>query len=380
MTKLYDSHASRRAFLKDSACLIAGAMPLYATSQNAYAASASLKGLADYARTCGVSFGAAVRSEPLRNNPLYAQSITRECAVIVPENDLKWWALQPKGGQDFDFTPVDQTLTFADQHKLTMRGHTLIWHGNTPLWLRGATLKSDQAETFMRDYITSVAGRYKGKIPSWDVVNEAVLPKDKRSDGLRNTLFLDALGPRYLDLAFQMTHAVDPTSERVYNDYHLEYAVRDHEAKRKAVLTLLEGFRKRNIPCDTLGIQTHLVAQKIPFDAKVLRRFLSDVADMGYNILITELDVDDAALPQESVQRDQGVSDEVRRVMDVMLDEKRVKSVLTWGLTDQYTWLNEKNKRRPPNERARPLPLDETGERKPMWHALKHVFEHAPKR
>jgi endo-1,4-beta-xylanase len=63
-----------------------------------------------------------------------------------------------------------------------------------------------------------------------------------------------------------------------------------------------------------------------------------------------------------------------------MLDEKRVKSVLTWGLTDQYTWLNEKNKRRPPNERARPLPLDETGERKPMWHALKHVFEHAPKR
>jgi endo-1,4-beta-xylanase len=373
---------SRRQF--GSALIGAGlsvcqSTPSYAAQSAKHTATDSL---AVMAARKGIAFGAAVRSTPLLNDPEYAAMLARECAVVVPENDLKWWALQPRLDQPLDVSRAKRILAFAQKHHMKMRGHTLIWHNNFPKGVDASVITRSNAQSTMRTYIHRVAGDFKGHISSWDVVNEAIELKDGRADHLRQNLWLDALGPEYIDLAFHIAKEADPRAQRVYNDYHLEYAAGFQEKKRHAFLALLDGFKQRNVPCDAVGIQAHLVAKHYAFDAKILRRFLQEISDRGFDILITELDVEEKSIDMslDIPARDQAVSDEVKRVLEVMLDEPRVKSVLTWGITDKMSWLNEGTKRPLAPLRARPLPFDEKGQRKPMWDALAHVFKHAPQR
>jgi endo-1,4-beta-xylanase len=378
MSDFYCPPLSRRQF---GAAMIGAGIAFRSSAVESSPQNAST-GLGSIAARKGLTFGAAVRAHPLLSDAAYAAHIIRECAVLVPENDLKWWALQPHSDRSLHFNPAKGIADFAKKHTMQMRGHTLIWHNNFPKWVEPSIITPTNAQARMRSYIQSVMGAFKGQITSWDVVNEAIELKHGRADSLRNNLWLDALGPEYIDLAFHMAKEADPRAQRVYNDYHLEYAAGFQEKKRHALLNLLDGFKKRNVPCDAVGIQAHLVTKRYAFDAKVLRHFLQDIADRGFEILITELDVEENS-PDMSLDipaRDQAVSDEVKRVLEVMLDEPRVKSVLTWGLTDSLSWLNEGAKRPALPFRARPLPLDENGQRKPMWHTLAHVFKNAPSR
>jgi endo-1,4-beta-xylanase len=187
----------------------------------------------------------------------------------------------------------------------------------------------------------------------------------------------------YLQQAYAAARAADPGCQLVYNDYGFEYATRWHEQRRRALLELLARFRGDGTPVDAVGLQSHLAAGR-PFDAAAWRRFLAEIAAMNYRIVVTELDVTDTALPADVAARDAAVADEYRRFLDATLDEKAVEAVLTWGLTDRWTWLRSAaapaDTLRRDGGQARPLPFDDALRRKPAWTAIAQAFAAAPAR
>jgi endo-1,4-beta-xylanase len=231
----------------------------------------------------------------------------------------------------------------------------------------------------MLEHITKVAGHYAGRIHSWDVVNEAVFPKHGRSDGLRNTPWLEFLGPNYIDIAFRAAVAADPQALLVYNDYGMEYDTPKDEAKRTAVLKLLERLRSQGTPVQALGIQAHLWGGETRFNPRKLKAFLAEVAGLGLKILITELDVTDKHLPSDINLRDRLVAEIYQDYLSVVLDEPAVIAVITWGLSDRYTWLSQQQPRQD-GQPVRPLPLDAQMRRKQAWKAIARAFDQAPAR
>jgi endo-1,4-beta-xylanase len=330
------------------------------------------------AKRVGLYYGAALATRHL-GDPDFPDVFAEECGLLVPEYEAKWAQVQPEPGR-FNFAPMDRLTAYARERHLLARGHTLLWHRSLPAWLGEAVLPSNAAR-LIQEHIGPTVARYRNRMHSWDVVNEAIEPKDGRADGLRVTPWLKTMGPRYLDVAFQAARAVDGDVLLVYNEYGLDYATENDEARRIATLKLLESLRGRGVPVGALGIQAHLGADNRPFDANVLRRFLADVAGMGLRIIISELDVADKALPADPATRDKRVAEEVKRYLETVLDERRVIAVLTWGLSDKHSWLNQaEHAKRADGLPVRGLPLDDEFNRKPMWAAMARAFDFAPVR
>nr|WP_219336128.1 endo-1,4-beta-xylanase [Chroococcidiopsis thermalis] len=325
----------------------------------------------------GLSYGAAVNKNSLSSNPQLAASIDKECVIIVPEWELKWDFLRPTS-TSFDFRPADWLAEFARTHGLLFRGHTLVWHEALPTWFV-KTINSHNARQLLLEHITTVVKHYAGNIHSWDVVNEAINLQDGRSDGLRKTPWLQFIGRDYIEIAFCIAAEADPKAMLVYNDYGLEYDTPEHEAKRKAVLNLLKNLKSKGTPIHALGIQSHLSGDETRFNSDKFQKFLSEIASLDLKILITEIDVKDKNLPVDIKVRDRIVAATYEDYLSVVLNEPAVIAVLTWGLSDRYTWLSEYQPRRD-GARVRPLPLDANFKRKLAWNAIARAFDNAPQR
>ncbi|MBV9420470.1 MAG: endo-1,4-beta-xylanase [Alphaproteobacteria bacterium] len=291
---------------------------------------ATLRGLA---AAKGLLFGAANNTYWLRD-PDFAAAYIRDCGIMVPEYEMKRDTTEPSRG-DFDFTGADALCAFALRNGMLSRGHPLIWYAANPPWLESAVANARDA-TIFTDYIAKLAGRYRGRLHSWDVVNEAIEPDDGRADGLRNSFWLKKFGPGYIDAAFFTARAADPSAMLVYSDFGLEHDSPHNDARRRATLKLLEGLRARRVPVDALGLQGHLVAFGKAINQKKLAAFLNEVTAMGLKILITEHDVDDSGSAIDFTTRDNAVADVSRRMLDVVLDNKNTIGLLTWGLSDRY--------------------------------------------
>jgi endo-1,4-beta-xylanase len=332
------------------------------------------------------AWGAAGADRGSFANPAYADLLKRDCGLLVAENEMKWQALRPSA-TSFDFTRFDAMMAWADANALPVRGHNLLWH--QPKWMPrweeahdfGAT-PARAAENLLIDHITTVCRRYGTRIRSYDVVNEAVDPKDA---SLYQTALSRALGSpeATLDLAFHTARRVAPHAQLVYNDYmSWEPGNATHRA---GVLKLLEGFKARGVPVDALGVQSHLVTQGIDARATIAglegewRRFLDAVTAMGYGLVITELDVRDNALPADFTVRDQAVADFTRGYLDVMLAYPQLRDVLLWGMTDRYSWI-EGFEPRKDKARRRPCPYDAAFKPKPMYTAIAAALAAAPPR
>lgn len=329
----------------------------------------------------GLAFGAAVPSNLLNRSAEFQKILVRDCGLLVGNNEMKMAVVLPEPGRT-DFAPADSVVRFARAHGQHLRGHALVWHEALPGWVAPllTSARRTQAEDFLRRWIATVVGRYRGLIESWDVVNEALAGYGPigREDGLRETPWLAALGPSVYDLAFRFAHESDPRAALTWNEDSLEHAFDWVEAKRNRVLRRLEGMRARGVPVRRFGIQAHLVSDQ-PFDPKAFRRFLRQLGELGLGIEITELDIDDKAFPANPAVRDRAVADFARRFLDVALDEPALLNVVTWGLFDGDTWLNDHpDHRRRDGLRQRPLPLDEAMRPKPFREALIAAFRHAP--
>ena len=312
------------------------------------------KSLDALARLSGHRVGSAVMWAPPGidagsfTNPSYAALLERECSLLVPENQLKWQWVRRGGPQSFDFRAFDAILAYAESKGFKLRGHTLFWTPTKwyPKWLADRQFSSpSEAERLLVDHVQTVCRRYGERIYSYDVVNEAV---DPDTGEIRNTNVTRALGgEHFLDLMFHTARESAPHAELVYNDYMSWERTKEDETHIAGVLKLLEGFRTRGTPVDTLGVQSHIrLLKKAPVDEIVgesegpWRRFLDAVVAMGYKLKITEFDVNDQQAPTEIALRDRMVADYARAYLDVMLAYPQLNDILCWGLCDRYSWLN----------------------------------------
>jgi endo-1,4-beta-xylanase len=328
------------------------------------------RGLRDIAARRGILYGSAAATYELKD-PAFAAALAREAAIIVAEYEMKRSDIETAPGV-YDFSACDALLRYARANNMVLRGHTLVWHAKVPTWMDDA-LTQPHAERQLTDYITAVMTRYRGKLHSWDVVNEAIKPEDGRSDNFRNTIWLKRFGPSYIDLAYHTARAADPDALLVYNDWGFELGAPANDRFRAATLNFLEGALSRGVPIQALGMQGHLFAYGVQVDQRKLATFCEQVRAMGLKILVTEHDVDDSGGPLDIGQRDTTVADASRRFLDVMLAEPALTAVLTWGLSDKFLdapgWRDRLAGRYP-----RMLPLDSDYRRKPMWTAMARAF------
>ena len=321
----------------------------------------------------GVVFGSAAGSYQLGDSE-FAAVLGREAGILVPEYELKRNLIEPSPGH-YDFSGCETLVKFARNFGMGVRGHTLVWHASNPAWLPDA-VQSRRDSSLMTDYIGTVMARFKNNIHSWDVVNEAIAPGDGRKDGLRNSFWLEAFGPAFIDDAFHAARAADPVAQLVYNDWGCEAGAPDNDRFRAATLSFLEQALARGVPIDALGLQGHLAAFGAKVDQTKLARFLDDVKAIGLRILVTEHDVDDTGGPSAADERDRAVADASRRFLDVVLANRATVAVLSWGLSDRFLH-SPGLRQRLSGYSPRMLPLDAELNRKPMWHALAQSFAQA---
>jgi endo-1,4-beta-xylanase len=330
----------------------------------------------------GLLTGCAVNANLFREDEAFRRLLAEQYNIVVPENCLKWNMLRPTA-ETYNFADADSLVAFAEAHGMKVRGHNFVWHEALPGWFAG-TVTRDNVQRFLVDHIHTVGGRYKGKMHSWDVVNEAIWIPDGRPDGLRSSSpWFQMLGPGYIDLAFRTAREADPSALLTYNDYGIEYDNGDEGKKRAAVLALLRRMKADKVPLDALGIQSHLHAASKDGFSRGVRELIDGAMALGLQVFITELDVnDDAVSASDVAERDQVVADVYRSYLATALDGPEVKAVLTWGASDKNTWLNNgtKFRKQHPERLQRPLPFDPDYAPTPAFFTMRETFNKAKKR
>ena len=336
---------------------LAGALALPVQAQD-------LRSLKAIAAAKNIVFGTAAASYELKDADFTA-ALLRDAGQVVPEYEMKRGAVQPRPGQ-YDFAALDMLFGFATRNGLTLRGHPLVWYYANPPWLKEA-LAARRDEKLLTGHIETLLRRYQ--LSSVDVVNEAIAPD---GSGLRPSLWLEAFGPGYIDMAFHAARAANARTRLVYNDFGCEWGRNDRF--RAQQLNLLDSMLKRGTPIDALGLQGHLSAFGPKVDQAKLRAFLNEIRARGLAVLVTELDVDDTGGPSDVVSRDRAVADEARRFLDVVLDFPNTVAVLTWNLSDRYVDPPDEVPLKAAGWRYRKTLYDMQMQRKPLWEALAQSF------
>jgi endo-1,4-beta-xylanase len=370
---------TRREFLKAAAAVTAAVDHVIAALPAAWPATpaevSGAQSLRAHAEARGLLVGCAVVPERLQKEPQYAAVVAGQANILVAENAMKWKALRPAPDK-FDFTGADAILAFALAHQQKVRGHNLCWHEALPDWFAG-TVTKENASQILTEHIKTVAGHYAGKLHSWDVVNEAIDTKSDRPDGLRKSPWFELIGPDYIDLAFRTARAADSTALLTYNDYGIETDTPDQTKKRALVLDLIRGMKERNVPIDAIGVQSHLGATD-PAPGNGLHDFVRELRRMGLQVFITELDVNEKKLEGTEGDQDAGVARVYRDYVTMMVAEPDVTAVLTWGITDRYTWLNSPKFARADGKPQRCLPFDSDYQPTPAFFGLRAALDSRP--
>jgi endo-1,4-beta-xylanase len=367
---------TRRKFLRLASAAAAFPMAAYAMRDKGPHAPvltdvSGPNSLRAHAEARGVLVGAAVVPERLTAEPAYGGLVAAQMNLLVAENAMKWAALRPAADK-FDFRGADELLAFAAEHQQKVRGHNLCWHESIPSWFAG-TVTKDNAQQFLVQHIQTVAGRYAGKLHSWDVVNEAIDTKSGRPDGLRKSPWLELIGPDYLELAFHTARQADPSALLTYNDYGIELDTAEQREKRAQVLMLVRRMKARGVPIDAVGVQSHLsVTDSYP--GAGLQEFVRELAKMQLQVFVTELDINERKLDGSVAERDAAIARLYKKYVTMMLAEPNVKAVLTWGITDKYTWLNAPKYARADGKPQRDLPFDSDYQPTPAFFAYRDAI------
>jgi endo-1,4-beta-xylanase len=299
--------------------------------------------------------GAALSSDYiLEKVPVANKLINREFSSITPENIMKAEVIHPANGK-YDFSMADKFVAYGQKNKMHMVGHTLVWHSQLTPYANEIT-NGDSLRKFMQDHILTVAGRYAGKINSWDVVNEAL-----NEDGtMRNSIFYKLMGEGYIKEAFDLAAKADPKAELYYNDYNIE-----QPAKRAGAIALIKKLKASGTKIDGVGIQGHwslLGASLEEIEATIIA-----FSELGIKVAFTELDFTVIPNPWDlkgaevnqsfaSFEGDpkmnpypKALPDSVQKALTkryaglfkLFLKHKdKISRVTFWGVNDGHSWLN----------------------------------------
>ncbi|MFJ2161092.1 MULTISPECIES: endo-1,4-beta-xylanase [unclassified Streptomyces] len=311
--------------------------------------------LAQLAERHGRYFGSAT-DNPELTDTAYTKILGSEFDMITPGNGMKWYATEPRQGV-FDWTNGDQIVNLARAHHQRVRAHTLVWHSQLPDWLTSRTWTAAELRAVLKKHITTEVRHYRGKVYSWDVVNEAF-----NEDGTyRDTIWYRTLGPGYIADALRWAHQADPHAKLYVNDYNIEAT----GPKSDAYYALAKQLKAQHVPLDGIGFQAHLALQYgYPTTLEDnLRRF----SRLGLDTALTEVDVrmqlpatDDKLTEQATWYRD---------LTEACLAVRRCVGVTIWDYTDKYSWIPAVF----PDEGAA-LPWDELLNPKPAYYALRSAL------
>ena len=286
-------------------------------------------------------------------DPDLVNLIATNFSQVTPEWEMKMESiLKDDGG--FDFTRADAVADFAAQHSLRLHAHTLVWYAQKPVAFERIDGNRAVFENAYRNYIAAVAGRYRGRAVSWDVVNEAV--NDDDSGGYRDCLWRRNLGMDYIPEAFRLARAADDQAILFLNDYNLE----SNPKKRAGFLRLAESLLKAGAPLQGLGTQTHMSIDLAP---GMVTTAMRDLASLGLPIHVSELDVstrigrfDMTSAADKSLRQARLVHETVEAFM--ALPPQQRFAITLWGVRDQDSWLQ-----RSPNPPGvdKPLLFDDQG-------------------
>jgi endo-1,4-beta-xylanase len=274
-----------------------------------------------------VPVGAAVEPHLLATDDAYVRTLLREFNAMTPENAMKWGPVHPEE-RGWRFDPADRLVAFAEASGIEVHGHTLVWHRQLPGWL-DARPPARLAHA-LAGHVETLVARYRGRVASWDVVNEALDDAGR----LRRTIFLRGLGAGYITEAFRLAHAADPQARLYYNDYGAEGG----GAKADAVYALVRRLLDEGVPIHGVGLEMHLRATHPPAPEAIAAN-VARLTALGLAVRISEMDV------------------RIRRVRrgDPLARQRRVyedaiaacaglpgfAGVTFWGVSDAHSWVHD---------------------------------------
>ncbi|WP_162052256.1 endo-1,4-beta-xylanase [Pontibacter pamirensis] len=276
--------------------------------------------------------------------------------AIVAENCMKSGMIQPREGE-FRFDLADQFVAFGEKNDMLINGHTLIWHSQAPRWFfkdsQGNDVSRDVLISRMRNHIHTLVGRYKGRVHTWDVVNEAIM-----DDGSwRKSKFYEIIGEDFVQLAFQFAHEADPEAKLYYNDYSMSNA-----GKRAGVVAMVKDLQQRGVQIDGIGMQGHIGLSHPTIEE--FEKSILAFSGLGVEVVITELDLTVLPSPGQNVGADVSASFEYQQKMNPYANglpdsvgeafhkryldffklfikhQDKITRVTLWGVNDGDSWRN----------------------------------------
>ncbi|WP_291965857.1 endo-1,4-beta-xylanase [Maribacter sp.] len=326
--------------------------------------------------------GAAVNDQLIfEEDSLGAKLAKEEFNTITPENSMKWMYMEPQQGV-FEFETADRYIDFSTKNNIAFIGHNLVWHSQLAEWVERITSK-EELNASLKNHVQTIAARYTGKIHGWDVVNEAL-----NEDGtLRNSLFLEKLGPDYLVNSFKWAEEADPKAELYYNDYNMT-----RKEKRAGAIELVKMLQKNGARVDGIGMQAHWGLTDPTLEE--IETSIIAYADLGIQVMITEFDITvlpnpwdlEGAEVSQNFEGSEEMNPYTKKLPDSVntLLAKRYKDIFSifkkhsdkisrvtfWGINDGVSWLNNW----PIENRTNyPLLFDREYDKKPAYYAVLEV-------
>jgi endo-1,4-beta-xylanase len=328
----------------------------------------------------GVLFGASFATQELdgAHGKDYAKMYTQDARILTSELEFKLATLRPTPDR-IDFYGADRLVEFAEANGMRVRGHTLIWNDALPDWIKA--LSNNAARELLEVHIATVTTRYGGRVAYWDVINEPIGPWDGNPGNLRGGPFYRALGEDYIKRSFQLARKFAPAATLVLNEAQTETNDDNGATFRDSLLSLLRRLKDQGAPIDAVGIQSHL-RTGAQYDFPAYAAYLQEIAEMGYAIHITEMDVNDAGLDGTIAERDAKIAALYGAYLTEVLKLPAVKVVELWQLSDGTSWMKDFNSSGDLKVRkdARPLPYDAEFRKKPAWEAISRALSDAPPR
>lgn len=311
--------------------------------------------------------GVAINNNQLTSN-MDSPVVLKHFNSLTAENHMKIDAMHPQEDL-YRWDATDEMIEFAEEHGLKVRGHTLIWHSQLPPWIfvdnEGNDVSRDVLLDRMKVHIQTIVGRYKGRVHSWDVLNEIFEPSDRREDGLRQSKWLEIIGPEYIDYALIWAHEADPDAKLIINDYNT------HEyGKRQKMYNLVVDLIERDIPIHGVGHQMHINVMSPSLGA--IEQSVKDFADIGVMNYITELDMSIySGDSTRYTERPEGLiklqGQRYKDIFEIFVNySDHIESVTVWGLSDDKSWLRQ----HPIARQNWPLLFDEARRTKPAYWEL----------
>lgn len=289
-------------------------------------------------------------------NPEEMEVVKGNFNSIVAENCMKSERLVPTQG-NYDFSAADKFVAFGEEHDMVIHGHTLIWHSQTPRWFfkdsLGNEVTREELLSRMQNHINTVMTRYKGRIKTWDVVNEAVL-----DDGsLRKSKFYEIVGADFIKKAFEFAHQADPEAELYYNDYSTSVP-----EKREGIVKLVKSLQEQGVKIHGVGMQGH-----IGLDYPEIEEFEKSIvafSDLGVKVSVTEFDITVLPSPWNNQGAEVSANFEYKKEMNPYADklpdsvntafnarcldffklflkhEDKLDKITLWGVNDGNSWRN----------------------------------------